>query len=175
MPQAADPNARHNLKVRVWQGGTTHRVMLERLGFNPATLAYTEIYTGMQTGIVDGQIGGTAEMALDAFKDVTKTWVQYNDHFEHDWLFINSAAFEKLSPEDQEVLRRHAATLATERFAEVEQAGRRSRDAGRRHRGRHLHARELDGIVGVVRQEVWPRIVDEVGADIMARLTSIGN
>src|SRR5919106_54831 len=31
---AADPNADHDLKVRVWPGGTTHRYLMERLGFN---------------------------------------------------------------------------------------------------------------------------------------------
>ncbi|MFC7397884.1 TRAP transporter substrate-binding protein DctP [Chelatococcus sp. GCM10030263] len=167
-----DPDAKHNLKVRVWQGGTTHRVMLERLGYNVATLAYSELYTGMQTGVVDGQIGGTAQMALDAFKDVTKTWIQYNDHYEHDWLFINSGKLASLSPEDQKVIRKYAAEMAAKRFAETK-AAEDAALAEMRKLGITVVTFDpatLDTIVKVVRREVWPKIVGEVGDDIMARL-----
>lgn len=79
---AGNPDAKkHDLKVRVWPGGATHQALLERLGYSTGTLPWAELYTGMQTCIVDGQVGGTAAMALESFKDITKTWVQFNDHF----------------------------------------------------------------------------------------------
>jgi TRAP-type C4-dicarboxylate transport system substrate-binding protein len=171
---AADPNADHGLKVRVWPGGTTHRYLMERLGFNTATVPWAELYTGLQTGVVDGQIGGTPEMALDNFKDVTKTWIQYNDHFEPAWFFINLGLYESLPEADQKALAEAAQEITKERFAEVRKMDQaflqQMRDAG-------IEVVELDEpaleeFARVTRAEVWPDIEGEVGEDVMARLRS---
>ena len=96
--------------------------MMERLGFNTATVPWAELYTGLQIGVVDGQIGGTPEMALDNFKDVTKTWIQYNDHFEPAWFVVNRPLFESMPEADQKALVDAAQEVTKERFAEVEKA-----------------------------------------------------
>src|SRR3546814_6084622 len=79
VPSPRDPNVQRNMKLRIWPGGETHRVLMERFGFSTAPLPWAELYTGMQTGIVDGVIGGTAENQYESFKDVTKMWIQYNE------------------------------------------------------------------------------------------------
>jgi TRAP-type C4-dicarboxylate transport system substrate-binding protein len=171
---AADPNADHDLKVRVWPGGTTHRYLMERLGFNTATVPWAELYTGLQTGVVDGQIGGTPEMALDNFKDVTKTWIQYNDHFEPAWFVINRGLFDSLPEADQKALVEAAQEVTKARFAEVREMDeaflQEMRDSG-------IEVVELDEpaleeFARVTREEVWPDIEGEVGEDVMARLRS---
>src|SRR3546814_18465966 len=58
----------------------------------------------MQTGIVDGVIGGTAENQYESFKDVTKMWIQYNDHFEPFYLIASKATFGSLPAEDQKII-----------------------------------------------------------------------
>src|SRR3546814_13605651 len=56
VPSPRDPNVQRNMKLRIWPGGETHRVLMERFGFSAAPLPWAELYTGMQTGIVDGVI-----------------------------------------------------------------------------------------------------------------------
>jgi TRAP-type C4-dicarboxylate transport system substrate-binding protein len=34
----ANPDATHNIKIRVWPGGTTHRALMERFGYNVAVV-----------------------------------------------------------------------------------------------------------------------------------------
>ncbi len=168
----ADPNAKHSMKVRVWPGGVTHRHMMERLGFSAATIPWAELFTGMQTGVVDGQIGGTAEMTYNNLKEVTKTWLQYNDHFESNWIFINTSSFNSLDEADQKVLMDVAQEITKERFVQL-----RERDA------EHLQSlrdfgievvtftdEELNNFAKVVREDVWPKISDELGDDIYNRL-----
>ncbi|WP_292165186.1 TRAP transporter substrate-binding protein DctP [Mesorhizobium sp.] len=170
----ADPELKRNLKIRVWPGGTTHRVLLERFGFNTATLPWAELYTGMQTGVVDGQIGGTAGMALESFKDITKTWVQYNDHFEGDWFIVNSEKYASLPEADQKILLGAAQEVSAERFEQVKAA-----DA------KHLETMKAAGIevvtfddatleklATVARKDVWPQIADELGAETLGQLKS---
>src|SRR3546814_15561178 len=81
------------MKLRIWPGGETHRVLMERFGFSTAPLPWAELYTGMQPGIVDGVIGGTAENQYESFKDVTTMWIQYNDNFEPFYLIPSTATF----------------------------------------------------------------------------------
>lgn len=170
----ADPSADHDLKVRIWPGGTTHRQMMERFGFNTATVPWAELYTGLQTGVVDGQIGGTPEMTLDNFKDVTKTWIQYNDHFEPAWFFISRPLFESMPEPDQKALVDAAQEVTKERFAEVEQADQaflqEMRDAGIE--VVDFDEATLEEFARITREEVWPEIEGEVGEEVMAQLRS---
>jgi TRAP-type C4-dicarboxylate transport system substrate-binding protein len=169
-----DPAAEHDLKVRIWPGGTTHRHMMERFGYNTATVPWAELYTGLQTGVVDGQIGGTPEMTLDNFKDVTKTWIQYNDHFEPAWFFVSRPLFESMPEADQKALVDAAQEITKERFAEVQKADaaflQEMRDAGIE--VVDFDEATLEEFARVTREEVWPEIEGEVGEEVMAQLRS---
>lgn len=170
----SDTDLKRSLKVRVWPGGTTHRVLLERFGYNTATLPWADLYTGMQTGVVDGQIGGTANMALESFADITKTWVQFNDHFEGDWFIANSEKYASLSTADQQVLLDAAQEVSAERFAEVEAADTAAlqtmRDAGVV--VVTFDDATLEKLASVARADVWPQIVDELGEETLGQLKS---
>lgn len=172
VPAPKDPNAEQGLRIRVWPGGTTHRTMMERLGFEVATVPWAELYTSMQTGVVDGQIGGTAEMAMANFADITETWVQYNDHLELAWIVINQQSLDRLAPEHQQVVRDVAQEITLERFDEVQAADQAQLDA-MREAGIEVVTfsdEELAQFADVVRQEVWPEIGDELGEEVMERL-----
>lgn len=173
--EIADPgnvDMERNLRVRVWPGGTTHRVMLDTWGFQTTSLPWAELYTGLQTGVADGAIGGTPEMTLENFADIAKTWVQYNDHFEMDWIFINSDRLERLSAEHQQILRDAAVEVANQRFVDVAAADQAAMD---RMREMGINVIEFDtdtlqSIADRVRADVWPLIEDEIGAEAMATL-----
>jgi len=161
-----------NLRVRVWPGGTTHRVMLENWGYQTVSLPWAELYTGLQTGIADGAIGGTPEMALENFSDIAKTWVQYNNHFEMDWIFINADRLASLPEDHQRILRETAVEIADQRFIDVAAA---DQDAMDRMRALGVTVIEFDtptlqAIADRVRAEVWPQIEGEIGTEAMATL-----
>lgn len=173
----SNPDLKRSLKVRVWPGGTTHRHMMERFGFSVATVPWAELFTGMQTGVVDGQIGGTAEMTYDNLKEVTKTWVQYNDHFESNWIFMNAKKFATLDPKDQQIVEDAAQEITKERFVQL-----KIRDAAHLQRLRDFGINvvtfddtQLEKLANVVRNDVWPKISGELGDDIYQRLkTAVG-
>lgn len=168
----ADPESKHNLKVRVWPGGTTHKVLLERFGYNTAALPWAELYTGMQTGVVDGQIGGTANMALESFKDITKTWIQYNDHFEGDWFIINSERYAALPEADQKILLAAAQEVSAERFEQVKAADAKALETMRA-AGINVVTFDdatLEKLAAVARTDVWPQIAEELGQETLDQL-----
>lgn len=167
-----DPDADHGMKIRVWPGGTTHRYLMERFGFNAATVPWAELYTAMQTGVVDGQIGGTPELAVQNFKDITKTWIQYNDHFEPAWFVVNRSLYESLPEEDQKALIDAAQEVTVERFEGMKKSDQENMEI-LRNSGADvvtLDQEALAKFVAVAREEVWPQIGDELGPEIMERL-----
>lgn len=168
-----DPQAKHKQKVRVWPGGTTHRVLIAELGYNPAVVPYSDLYTALQTGVVDGHIGNTAVMTLADFKDVTKTWFQLNDHFEPGWIFMNSKKLDSLTPELREALVTAAKEMTATSFSnakiEQQEALDEMRAAGIS--VVELNREQLEAFANYTREKVWPKIADEVGDDIMKRLT----
>lgn len=170
--EPANPDVNKGLKIRVWPGGTTHRHLMERFGYNVATVPWAELYTAMQTGVVDGQIGGTPEMALANFKDITNTWVQYNDHFEVSWFVMNRPRFENLPEKDRNLILKVAQDITTERFEAVRKSDAEQlqlmRDAGIN--VVTFSDKELENFAAVAREDVWPIIGKELGDEVMTKL-----
>ncbi len=168
----ATPGEDKHLRIRVWPGGTTHRVLMEKMGFQVATIPWAELYTGMQTGVVDGQIGGSPEMTYSNFKDITKTWVQYNDHLELAWFVMNSERLGSLPEADQKLLVDVAQDISSKRFDSVEAADERqlkALEAGGTKVVR-LTPEQLQQMASFTREKVWPVIGEELGDDVMAKL-----
>jgi TRAP-type C4-dicarboxylate transport system substrate-binding protein len=111
-------------------------------------------------------------MALESFKDITKTWVQYNDHFEGDWFIINSDRYAALPEADQKILLEAAQEVSAERFAQVEAADAKHLDTMRQ-AGIEVVTFDdatLDKLAAVARAEVWPQIADELGEETLGKL-----
>ena len=75
------------------------------LGFRTTTIPYSDTYTAMQTGLCDGASGVPASLGYLNFRDVMTHFYDYQQIQEATSFLINKAAFEKLSPEDQEAIR----------------------------------------------------------------------
>ncbi|MCH2338570.1 MAG: TRAP transporter substrate-binding protein DctP [Pseudomonas sp.] len=168
----ATPGEDKKLRIRVWPGGTTHRVLMEKMGFQVATVPWAELYTGMQTGVVDGQIGGSSEMTLTNFKDITKTWVQYNDHLELAWFVMNAQRLQSLPEEDQKLLLDVAQEISSKRFDEVQAADERQLQALEAAGATvvRLTPEELQQMAAFTREHVWPLIAEELGDEVMGKL-----
>src|SRR3546814_9159488 len=98
---------------------------MERFGFSTAPLPWAELYTGMQTGIVDGVIGGTAENQYESFKEVTKMWIQYNDHFEPFYLIASKPTLGSLPTEHQKIIADIAQEMPLARMDAMQERDRR--------------------------------------------------
>ncbi|WP_281985417.1 TRAP transporter substrate-binding protein DctP [Thalassorhabdomicrobium marinisediminis] len=167
-----NPNTAKDRKIRVWPGATTHQALLERLGHQSAPIPWAEAFTALQTGVVDGLIGSTPELTLNNFVDVTKMWVQNNDHFEVSFININKSRLEGLSDAHRQIVLDVAAEMTQERFdvAEREQARflQDLRDAGVE--VIEMTDAQIAETAAIVRAEVWPEIQGEIGAANMDRL-----
>ncbi|MCG7522520.1 TRAP transporter substrate-binding protein DctP [Ruegeria sp. Ofav3-42] len=165
-----NPNADHSdLKIRVWPSGVgTHKPLLERLGYSTTTMPWAELYTGVQTGVIDGMIGGVPENAVRDWNGVVDTWLQLNDHFEINWLLGSAFSMANLSDEDRATLSKIAAEMATERFDAVEAADngylQQLRDEGVT--VVTYSKDEIEAMAAVVRADAWPEMKPEIGDEL---------
>ncbi|MFO7771671.1 MAG: TRAP transporter substrate-binding protein DctP, partial [Roseovarius gahaiensis] len=83
-----DPSQSNGIKVRV-PGIKSFQLTGEALGYLPSPIPFSEAFTAIQTGVVDGVIGSGAEGYYASFRDVTKAYVPANTHFEVWYMIIS--------------------------------------------------------------------------------------
>jgi len=100
------------LKIRV-MSSPVFLSMYETLGANPTPMSFSELYTGMQQNVVDGQENPPTLIYASGFHQVQK-YLTLDDHV-HNFLPIltNEAWLNSLSAEDQEILKQCAADMVT--------------------------------------------------------------
>jgi TRAP-type C4-dicarboxylate transport system substrate-binding protein len=174
VPDARNPDAQHGLRIRVWPGGSTHLELMKRFGFRVATFPWAELDGALRTGLVDGVIGGTPQLAAQDFGELLSMWIQYNDHFEIWWLVMNRALFDSLPAEDQEALLAAASDISAPSFDAAERA---DQDGLEKLRAIGveivlLSDAELAAFTRAAREDVWPKIASEIGPEAMDQLNA---
>ncbi|MEX3007521.1 TRAP transporter substrate-binding protein DctP [Hoeflea sp. TYP-13] len=171
-----NPDADHSsLKIRVWPSGVpTHKPTLERLGYSTTTMPWAELYTGVQTGVIDGMVGGVPENAVRDWNGVVKTWLQINDHFEINWLLGSAMSMANLSDEDRATVLAVAKDLATQRFDAVEAADNAYLDQLRESGVTVVtySREEIEALADAVRSDAWPAMKGEIGDELYELITT---
>ncbi len=98
------------VKLRM-PGGDAWQFLGTALGANPTPMAYAEVYTGLQTGAIDGQDNPLPNVENMKFYEVMEQIVLTSHLVGYDLLVISQEAWDKLEPADQEALQA-AATAA---------------------------------------------------------------
>ena len=91
------------MKLRM-PGSEAWQFLGEALGANPTPRAYTEVYTGLQTGAIDGQDNPLPNDKNMKFYEVTSQIVLTSDLVGYDLLAISNEAWDALSPDQQAAL-----------------------------------------------------------------------
>jgi tripartite ATP-independent transporter DctP family solute receptor len=88
------------MKLRM-PGGEAWQFLGKALGANPTPMAYTEVYTGLQTGAIDGQDNPLPNDKNMKFYEVTSQIVLTSHLVGYDMLTISGKAWNAMSPEQQ--------------------------------------------------------------------------
>ncbi len=114
------PGANKNLALRS-PAMATFRIVQEDLGYNPTTITYAEVPTALQTGVVDGWIGGTANMNYAWVGEII-TKMYYNWlHLEATAYVVSEVSLAKLTEEDREIVLDCYREMSAESFNVAEQ------------------------------------------------------
>lgn len=89
------------VKLRM-PGGEAWQFLGEALGANPTPMAYAEVYTGLQTGAIDGQDNPLPNVENMKFYEVMKQVVLTSHLVAFDLLTLSRKVWEGLPPEQQQ-------------------------------------------------------------------------
>ncbi len=84
------------------------------LGANPVPIAFTEVYTALQTGAVDGQDNPLPTVRDSKFYEVTSQIVLTSHLVDQNYLAISKAVWDELTPEQQAVVQTAADDAAAQ-------------------------------------------------------------
>jgi tripartite ATP-independent transporter DctP family solute receptor len=104
------PEDMAGIKLRM-PGGDAWQFLGQALGANPTPMAYAEVYTGLQTGAIDGQDNPLPNVQNMKFYEVMSQIVLTGHLVGYDLLTISKTAWDALTPEQQETVQ-SAATAA---------------------------------------------------------------
>lgn len=98
--QITTPADMAGIKLRM-PGGDAWQFLGEALGANPTPMAYAEVYTGLQTGAIDGQDNPLPNVENMKFFEVMDQIVLTSHLVGYDLLVISKTAWDAMTPEQQ--------------------------------------------------------------------------
>jgi TRAP-type C4-dicarboxylate transport system substrate-binding protein len=163
---AANPTIKKGAKLRV-PPVKAFQLTADNIGFIGSPLPFSEAFTAVQTGVVDGVMGSGAEGYYASFRDVTKSYLPINTHFEMWYLIINKEIFADLNKKEQDALMTAAAKFEAARWKTAETDQKRNEQllvkAGATIEP--VTDQEIEETAKIVREKVWPVVIKDIGAD----------
>jgi tripartite ATP-independent transporter DctP family solute receptor len=97
------PDDMKGLKIRT-MGLDTHKAIISALGGQPAAIAWTEVYTALQTGVADGQMNPIPIISFAKFNEVQK-YLTLSGHLFAPYVWVmNKDFWNNLSPAEKNVV-----------------------------------------------------------------------
>lgn len=158
--------AKHDILIRV-PNSDLHRIPMEAMGYNTQGVNWAELFTAVQTGVVDGFVGGHAPTCYEQFRDVIKYYIQINNFFESAGISINKDVFDSLSQRQQEALKEAAVWVFNESIARGEEEENEYMQMMTDYGIEVIKPDEevLSTWATKCREEVWPQLKESVNND----------
>ncbi|SHJ99005.1 TRAP transporter substrate-binding protein [Paramaledivibacter caminithermalis] len=110
------------LKIRV-QKSEIMLDLVKALGASPTPMAFSEVYSAIQTGVIDGAENNWASYLTTSHYEVAKYYTVDEHTRVPEMILMSKMTFDKLSPEDQKIIKeaaKEAALVEREEWAKAE-------------------------------------------------------
>ncbi|MFC6669321.1 TRAP transporter substrate-binding protein DctP [Marinobacterium aestuariivivens] len=165
---ALDIGQADGLKVRTMTVFPAPQTM-QALGYQTAAIDWGEVYTALQTGVVDGEAGNVIYWDYEYFRDSLDYYVRTKHFFMTGILTMNLESFDGLDEAQQKAVSDAAIEVMNEQFKAAREQDefyvQKAKESGME------YFEPSDEQIGVfaraAREKVWPLMDAEVGAEIM--------
>lgn len=142
---------------------------VQALGYQTATIDWSEVFTAIQTGVVDGDGANIIYWDYEYFRDTLDYYNQTKMQFVTGILSMNLQAWESLTPEQQKVVEEASVVVMEEGFENARALDQsyveKAQEAGMTYI--EPSEEEIKEMARAVRSKVWPLMEERVGKDIM--------
>ena len=142
---------------------------IQAMGYQTATIDWGEVFTAIQTGVVDGDGANVIYWDYEYFRDTLDYYTRTRQQFLTGILSMNLEAWEGLDDAQQTIIRDAAVTVMEEGFANAQGLDdgyvQQAIAAGMEYID--PTPEQLAPIATAVREVVWPMLEEQVGTEIM--------
>lgn len=142
---------------------------MQALGYQTAALDWGEVYTALQTGVVDGEAGNVIYWPYEYFSDLLDYYVHTKHFFMTGILTMNMGSFEGLDEAHQQAVREAAIEVMDQQFVAAREQDEhyiaKAQEDGMKYF--ELSEERLAEFARRAREQVWPQMDEELGSDIM--------
>lgn len=142
---------------------------VQAMGFQAVPIDWAEVYTSIQTGVVDGDSSNVIYWDYEYFRDQLDYFVQSSHNFSSYSLLMNGDTWEQLSEEDRRIVEDAAIAVIDQQFIDARAEDERWIAAAQEAGMEYIvpTAEEQGAWVERVRAEVWPLVEEALGTEIM--------
>ena len=171
-PGYADPAIAKKATIRVPSSVASYGELIKALNYKTASLNGSEVYSSLQTGIIDGTIGQSNAFVLSGYSDVVKTIVDMKVMISPDSIFINKDLFESMPAEYQQIIQEEADILTSTMIKyQADQEKVIEEELGKLGiTVIHLTPEERALVEGVVVAKVWPFFEERISKEFVDSL-----
>ena len=101
--EVGTPEDMEDLKIRV-PGSVVYMGFFRALGADPTSMNWSEVFTAIQQGTIDGQENGVSITSTSKMQEVQDYLTMWNYSYENDLFVANTEVWNSLEPETQELL-----------------------------------------------------------------------
>ncbi|MDM7930724.1 TRAP transporter substrate-binding protein DctP [Tabrizicola sp.] len=151
--------------------------ILESMGYQTAAIDWGEVYTSIQTGVVDGDAGNVIYWDYEYFRDVLDYYVRTKHTFVTGNLLANLESYNELSPEHQKLIEDAAVAEMSKQFTDAQATDQKYVDLAVAGGMEYfeLSDEQIAPIAAKVRAEVWTQMEPDVGKEIMDLIRANAN
>lgn len=142
---------------------------MQAMGYQTASIDWSETFTSIQQGVVDGDAANVIYWDYEYFRDTIDYYNRTRQQFITGVIAANAEFWDSLTPEQQQVVADAAQVVMEEGFASA-----RETDAGYVEKAREAGIEyieptdaELAPIANHVREVVWPKMDERIGQEVM--------
>lgn len=165
---ATSPEDASGMKIRVPPYFPLPQTV-QAMGYQTASIDWSEVFTAIQTGVVDGDGANVIYWDYEFFRDTLDYYVRTKQQFVTGILSMNLQAWESLTEEQRKVVQGAAVTVMEESFVEAKERDQmyveKAKEAGMEYI--EPSDEEIKALAKKVRAEVWPIMEERVGEDLV--------
>lgn len=163
--------AAKGLKVRV-PAGFPNPQTLQAMGYQPASITWGEVYTALQTGVVDGEAGNTIYWDYEYFRDVLNYYTRTKHMFVTGVLSMNEESWNSLDTQQQKIIADAALTVMKKQFEDAKAFDQSYVDKAVAAGMQYIEPTdaEIRALAEEARTKVWPLMAEELGSELVAQV-----
>jgi len=159
------------MKVRVPSNFPNPQTM-QALGYQATAITWGEVYTSIQTGVVDGDAGNIIYWDYEYFRDVLDYYVRTKHTFVTGSLSMNMESWDSLSTQQQAIVADAAQSVMNQQFKEARKLDQSYVQKAIASGMQYIEPskEELKALAQAAREQVWPKMESELGKEIVDQI-----